>query len=65
MQYLLNMKMVIEILETQTSEGHDYEYELLWLVIIQFIIETTMTFLGSYRELPTDLKNKTKAVLSI
>ena len=49
----------------ETYEGYDYDYEFLGIADIQLNIERTKPSLGSYIELPPNLRTRTKAILNI
>ena len=46
-------------------EGRGYDYEFIGITDMQISIERTKPSLGSYIELPLDLKDKTNAILNI
>ena len=48
----------------ETYEGYGYDYEFLAITDIQLNIERTKPSLGSYIELPPNLKTRTKAILN-
>ena len=49
----------------ETYEGYGYDYEFLGITDIQLNIERTKPSLGSYIELPPNLRTRTKAILNI
>ena len=49
----------------ETYEGYGYDYEFIGITDMQINIERTKPSLGSYTELPSDLRDKTKAILNI
>ena len=49
----------------ETYEGYGYDYEFIGITDMQIKIERTKPSLGSYTELPPDLRDKTKAILNI
>ena len=49
----------------ETDEGYGYFYEFIGISEVQLSIERTKPSLGSYTELPTRVRSKTKAILSI
>ena len=49
----------------ETYEGYGYDYEFLGITDIQLNIERTKPSLGSYIELPPNLRTRTKATLNI
>ena len=50
--------------EKEIYEGYGYDFEILGLRSIQINIEPTKASIGSYIDLPTDLKNA-KSILNI
>ena len=49
----------------ETYEGYGYIYEFIGISDVQLNIERIKPSLGSYTELPSGLRSKTKAILNI
>ena len=49
----------------ETYEGYGYDYKCIGVTDIQLSLQKTKPSLGSFTELTTDLRSKTKAILNI
>ena len=57
----LNLNQCLDLVR-ETYEGYGYDYEFIGITDMQINIQRTKPSLGSYIELPSGLKDKTKAI---
>ena len=49
----------------ETYEGYGYDYKYIVVTVINLNLEKSKPSLGSFTELSTDLRSKTKAIINI